>query len=291
MSRTIRSFNVEITDYRNAQPSVYLYNKKPPNANINALAPFNKYIQFTNTHHHKRHFCQADSEDSDGSITTSHQQPIKSGTPGPHVKSTRSASSDSSTSESSGSSAAVRNTGATYTTQEVKQKLVQSTPVVAATPAATATSATRTRPVETTPTTEKKPFQSRFLPNHQVEKKEETESSSEEETSSEESEEEEEEEEDVAKPAAKTTPAAAATAANVSSVLARTTQARDAPSDNNRRSSRDDTTLRGGYSTPTYNRSYEREPSPKYTPRTRPTRDQYEEPSKYGSTASTGSSG
>lgn len=212
------------------------------------------------------------------------------------MKSTRSASSDSSTSESSASSSsAVRNTGATLTTQEVKQKLVQNTPA-----ATTAAVTPRTRPVDTSSTTatpEKKPFQSRFLPNHQQEKKEETESSSEEETSSEESEEEEEEVPSakptvVTKPATVTPISAPAVKNDIGSLLTRSTQARETQADNNRRNSRDETNLRssGGYSSPTYNRSYEKEASPKYTSavRTRPTRDQYDEP-KYGS--STGSSG
>lgn len=271
-----------------------------------SLTPFaqNKKKYTQNTHHHNRHFCQADSEDSDGSITTSPQQPtIKSGTPAPaHVKSTRSASSDSSTSESSASSSsAVRNTGATYTTQEVKQKLVHNTPTTTTATSAAATTTTptsiRSRTVETpvVATPEKKPFQSRFLPNHQQEKKEETESSSEEETSSEESE-EEEEEVPAAKPVVTTKPATVTPAAiksDIGSLLTRSSQARESQAEQNRRNSRDETNLRGGYSSPTYNRSYEKEPSPKYTSsiRTRPTRDQYDEP-KYGSSASTtGSSG
>ncbi|XP_037049181.1 RING finger protein nhl-1 isoform X3 [Bradysia coprophila] len=224
---------------------------------------------------------EADSEDSDGSIT-SPQQPNK--TPGSHVKTTRSASSDSSTStESSTSSSAVRNTGATYTTKEVKQKLTANTKPE--------TSAVRTRPVTEAPTStstvpEKKPFQSRFLPNHQQDKKQETESSSEEETSSEESEEEEEEEE---KTPAKSPAKDSALKTDIGPLLARSSNARDSQADSARRISKDESSSRGGYSSPTtYSRGYERESSPKYT-RTRPTRDQYEEP-KYGS-PTTGTSG
>lgn len=96
---------------------------------------------------------------------------------------------------------------------------------------------------------EKKPFQSRFLPNHSTTaaaaaKKEESESSSEEETTSEESEEEEEE--------VKPTPAPI-------SVTSRASLARESYADTNRRSSRDETSLRGGYSSPTYGRSFERD--------------------------------
>lgn len=223
---------------------------------------------------------EADSEDSDGSITST-QQPNK--TSASHVKTTRSASSDSSTStESSTSSSAVRNTGATYTTKEVKQKLTANT-------AKPETSAVRTRPVTEAPTStvaEKKPFQSRFLPNHQQDKKQETESSSEEETSSEESDEEEEEEE---KPPAKSPAKDSALKTDIGPLLTRSSNARDSQADSARRVSKDESSSRGGYSSPTtYGRGYERESSPKYT-RTRPTRDQYEEP-KYGS-PTTGTSG
>lgn len=200
------------------------------------------------------------------------------------MKTTRSASSDSSTStESSTSSSALRNTGATFTTKEVKQKLTATKPE---------TPAVRTRTVAETPTTtstsstvpEKKPFQSRFLPNHQQEKKQETESSSEEETSSEESEEEEEE-----KTPAKTPAKDSALKTEIGPLLARSSNAREAQSDSTRPTSKDESSSRGGYSSPTsYSRGYERETSPKYT-RTRPTRDQYEEP-KYGS-STTGTSG
>lgn len=146
----------------------------------------------------------------------------------------------------------------------------------------------RTRPVAETPTTtstsstapEKKPFQSRFLPNHQQEKKPETESSSEEETSSEESEEEEEEKTPAKKDSALKT--------DIGPLLARSSNARESQSDSTRRASKDESSSRGGYSSPTSQSRYERETSPKYT-RTRPTRDQYEEP-KYGS-STTGTSG
>lgn len=155
------------------------------------------------------------------------------------------------------------------------------------------TPAVRTRPVAETPSAsttsstvpEKKPFQSRFLPNHQQDKKPETESSSEEEeTSSEESEEEEEE-----KTPAKTSAKDSALKTDIGPLLTRSSNARDAQTDSGRRTSKDESGSRGGYSSPTsYSRGTERESSPKYT-RTRPTRDQYEEP-KYGS-STTGTSG
>ncbi len=166
----------------------------------------------------------------------------------------------------------------------MKQKLTATKPE---------TPAVRTRPVaETSATTtastvpEKKPFQSRFLPNHQQDKKQETESSSEEETSSEESEEEEEEDKTPAKTQAKDS----ALKTDIGPLLSRSSNARDAQTESARRTSKDESSSRGGYSSPTsYSRGYEREPSPpKYT-RTRPTRDQYEEP-KYGS-STTGTSG
>lgn len=201
-----------------------------------------------------------------------------------HVKSARSASSDSSTSESSASSSTSRNTGAPFTTKEVKQKLVEKTPApapaVRSRAAAAAAAAEPTSNGSSTP--EKKPFQSRFLASHQAaaaaaaaaaaEKKEETESSSEEETSSEESEEEEEE----PKPVVSRTNGTSGVAAkqDMTSLLNRSSNARDAQADNTRRNSR------GDNNSPTYGRSFERDASPKYSsPRTRATRDQYEEPS------------
>lgn len=198
------------------------------------------------------------------------------------MKTARSASTDSSTSESSAaSSSAVRTAAAAAAKAKTTSTKPEVTPVRSRETTTSATTAAATP--------EKKPFQSRFLPNHTQEKKEETESSSEEETSSEES--EEEEEEVVVKPTVKPVAPAVREVA-LRSDTTRVSQARDSVADNNRRSSRDDTHLRGGYSTPSYtSRTYERESSPsKYSSsvRTRPTRDQtYEEP-KYGS-SNTGS--
>lgn len=199
-------------------------------------------------------------------------------------KSARSASSDSSTSESSASSTTSRNTGAPLTTKEVKQKLIEKAPTPAPTPApAVRSRASATAASNGSATPEKKPFQSRFLASHQAaaaaaaaaaaEKKEETESSSEEETSSEESEEEEEE----PKPVVSRSNGTSSTVApkpDITSLLNRSSNARDAQADNTRRNSR------GDNNSPTYGRSFERDPSPKFSStRNRPTRETYEEPS------------
>lgn len=124
-------------------------------------------------------------EDSDGSIT-SHQQPKTSSPGGPSVTkkppTTRSASTDSTTStESSASSATVTST-ARNVQSATKQTTKPEVPQVSNRPRGS---------IELV--AEKKPFQSRFLPNHQTAKKDETESesSSEEETSSDDDDEEE----------------------------------------------------------------------------------------------------
>lgn len=98
---------------------------------------------------------------------------------------------------------------------------------------------------------EKKPFQSRFLPNHQTPKKEETESSSEEETTSEESD-DDEEEQNVKKPASSAS-RDAASKTDIGPLLNRSSQARESYADT-RRHSRDETynSRVGGYSSPTY---------------------------------------
>lgn len=248
----------------------------------------NKIKHKTNTTHHAYiNFCQADSDDSDGSIT-SHQQSINSATTGvtsPATKkpavATRSASTDSTTStESSASStnaAAVRSS--TTPTATAKQTTKPEVPA----------SVLRTRgSIELV--AEKKPFQSRFLPNHQTpslatEKKEESESSSEEETTSEESEEEEEEE--VKKP---TTSSAkdSALKTDIGPLLNRSTTARDAYADT-RRNSRDETAnLRGGYSSPTYGRSMDES---KYPTTRRSRANQHTDADDHHSRYGTGSSG
>lgn len=88
------------------------------------------------------------------------------------------------------------------------------------------------------------------------------------------------------KPVVKPTVKDTALKTDIGALLTRSNQARDSAA-TNRRNSKDETTLRGGYSSPTYGRSFERDSSPKYTSsvRTRANRDQPEE-SKYGSTSS-----
>lgn len=79
-----------------------------------------------------------------------------------HTQSTRSASSESSTgSESSGSG--IRNTGASFTTEEVKQKYLARAPPPVTTSPSTANTQTASRETPTTPTSSPRPFQSRFL--------------------------------------------------------------------------------------------------------------------------------
>lgn len=234
------------------------------------------------------HFCQADSDDSDASI---HQQSIRSSggtsTTASSAKkppTTRAASTESTTStESSASSnAAVRPSSTTAAAAAAKQTTKPEVPA----------SAVRSR-TSTETVTEKKPFQSRFLPNHQtpastsVDKKDESESSSEEETTSEEETEEEEEEEEEAD-SKKTTAAGKDTAlkTDIGPLLNRSTHARDAYADT-RRTSRDETTnSRTGHSSPTYGRSFEESKYP--TARSRTTAhhtDDDHNSSRYGSSS------
>ncbi|XP_059613712.1 RING finger protein nhl-1 isoform X2 [Phlebotomus argentipes] len=231
----------------------------------------------------------------------------KAPTPAPK-KTTRSASSDSSTSTDSSSSATgPRNTGAAFTTEEVKQKYLQRSSIDAtadATPPRTRPSETTSSPATTTTATgEKKPFQSRFLPNHQSPKpKEESESSTEEETSTEESEEEEEEEEEEVKPAVttaaptsvvRTPPRDTAMKTDIGPLLARSSQARE--TGESRRTAREEPKSYTG-STNSY-RNYERDTSPKYgaagssgvRSRASAAHAEPEEHSRYGSGASSGS--
>lgn len=180
-------------------------------------------------------------EDSDGSIT-SHQQPKTSSPGGPSVTkkppTTRSASTDSTTStESSASSATVTST-ARNVQSATKQTTKPEVPQVSNRPRGS---------IELV--AEKKPFQSRFLPNHQTAKKDETESSSsEEETSSEETDDDEEEQ----VPTSGTT----VNGSRRDSIANRSSQARDSYA-NSKGSSRDDahsSSRVGGYSSPTYAR-------------------------------------
>lgn len=230
-------------------------------------------ISKTHNTHQLVNFCQADTEDSDGSIT-SHQQSIKTtSTSAASVAkkppATRSGSTDSTTStESSASSTTVTPTtrssvqSATTTATAAKQTTKPEVPVVSNRPRGS---------IELV--AEKKPFQSRFLPNHQTAKKEETESSSEEETSSEET--DDDEEEQVPK----------STTVNGS--------ARD--SHTNRSSQARDTyeTKRnvGGYSSPTHARdSDDSRSAATSTPRTRPTTNQHNDYDDHSSRYGSGSS-
>ncbi|CAD7078571.1 unnamed protein product [Hermetia illucens] len=187
-------------------------------------------------------------------------------------KTTRSQSSESTAStESSSSSAAVASsTPARSSIANDTKPAVRTRTSVDSTPS-------------TPPATEKKPFQSRFLPQHQqtTEKKEESESSTEEETSSEESEEEEEE--------PKKTPVKAPTRDNIGASTSQRT--RDAIE--NRRNSREEASLRSAYAPSNYRTATERDSSPKYTAsstRTRPGASSYTEPDDHRYGGSSGSS-
>lgn len=234
-----------------------------------------KVVVLRKTHntHQPVNFCQADMEDSDGSIT-SHQQPKTTSAGVPPVSkkppTTRSGSTDSTTStESSASSATV--TTARNVQSATKQTTKPEVPQVSNRPRGS---------IELVP--EKKPFQSRFLPNHQTAKKDETESSSEEETSSEESDDDEEE------PPAPTT-TAAVNGSRRDSIANRSSQARDSHADT-KRSSRDETynSRVGRYSSPTHARDSDDSRSAVTTPRSRASQhnDYDDHNSRYGSGSS-----
>lgn len=168
-----------------------------------------------------------------------------------HKKSARSASSDSSAStESTGSSSAIRSTGAPFTTEEVKQKILAKSDTATRSRASSASSA------KDTPAA--KPFQSRFLNKTTTAPPpapddEETETTSEEETDS-----EEESDETAPKPETKDM-----AKTDIGPLLARSANARDSSAENTRKTSRDETSP--------YTRSkYAPKEEPKYT-RTRPT--------------------
>lgn len=211
------------------------------NQNTHILKILVSKTQNTQHTHQLVNFCQADTEDSDGSIT-SHQQPIKTISAGvpPSTKkppTTRSGSTDSTTSTESSASSTV-----TSTTRNVQSSTKQTTkpevPQVSSRPRGS---------IELV--AEKKPFQSRFLPNHQTVKKDETESSSsEEETTSEESDNDEEEQ----APKIRT---AVNGATRRDSYANRSSQSRDSHVDT-KLTSREEThnSRTGGYSSPTYGR-------------------------------------
>lgn len=204
----------------------------------------------------------------------------------PAKKTTRSASSDSNSSSESGSASPAP--APTRATEEVKPK---------------ASILKNSEPARNTasPTAEKKPFQSRFLPQSQsaaattTTKKEESESSSsEEDTSSEEESEEEEEEEKPApaRPAPPTVvPSSPARTEQPSSPLLSRIQAREAAAADTRKTSREEPRA-SGYSSPTnYRSQYDRDESPKYGAssalRSRTTAHVEPEENKYGSSGYT----
>ncbi|XP_072382972.1 uncharacterized protein tn isoform X1 [Diabrotica undecimpunctata] len=179
-----------------------------------------------------------------------------------HKKAARSASSESHTSsESSTSSSAVRSTGAPFTTDEVKKKILSK--VEPTTPSKKVSS-----PVQN------KPFQSRFLQNKTTtappkEEEDETETSSEEETESEEESDEETQKTDN-KEIAKS---------DIGPLLARSANARDNSVESVRRKSRDEaeSPVRTRYGTT-------RDEPSKYS-RSRTSTVTEEEPPKYGYTS------
>lgn len=205
----------------------------------------------TITHQTKKeivNFCQADIADSDASIT-SHQQSIKTASAtsaanatasSKKAPATRSGSTDSTTStESSASSttmtpAARNHQTSTTTAASAKQTTKPEVPVVSNRPRGS---------IELVP--EKKPFQSRFLPNHQTKKDETESSSSEEETSSEET--DDDEDEPVSKSA---TVNGTARDSHNSTSAGRSSQPRDTYDHARRRVSGSG----GGYNSPTYGR-------------------------------------
>lgn len=197
-----------------------------------------------------------------------------------HKKAARSASSDSSASTESsvGSSAAVRSTGAPFTTEEVKQKYlargsIDNTPDVRT--RKTSTSSSKETPAQ-------KPFQSRFLnktttvPPPAAKEDEETETSSEEESeSSDESEEDKPDPKEIAK-------------SDIGALLARSANARDTSAENVRKTGRDEPptyTSRSRYSSPKEESPVS--PSSRYTRRTSAatTAHDDEPPSRYGYTS------
>lgn len=193
---------------------------------------------------------------------------------------TRSASTDSTTStESSASSTTVTPSTRPSTHTTAKQTTKPEVPAAALRPRGS---------IELV--AEKKPFQSRFLPNHQTPKKDETESSSEEESTSEESEEEEEEPKPaVRKASVSSSTRDAASKTDIGPLLNRSSQARESYADT-KRNSRDETynSRTGGYSSPTYG---SRDDDSKTTSSIRSRANHHTEPDDHSSRYGTGSSG
>ncbi|XP_055606597.1 RING finger protein nhl-1 isoform X1 [Uranotaenia lowii] len=235
---------------------------------------------------------EADSDQDDSERSSRSRQTASAKAGAPQKKPTRSASSESNSSSESSSASPVPTPART---EEPKRSILKNSEPT-----------TRSSPASTTPSapspTEKKPFQSRFLPQTQpqqqaADKKQESESSSEEETSSEEEsdeEEEEEEEKPAPKPTSTTTPSSVVSSSSArseqtSSPLLSRVQAREAAAADARKTSREETRS-SGYSSPTSYRSpYERDESPKYGTssalRSRTTAHVEPEENKYGSSS------
>ncbi|XP_058837758.1 RING finger protein nhl-1 isoform X1 [Topomyia yanbarensis] len=232
----------------------------------------------------------SDQDETERSSRTRQSSAIKSGTPAPQSK--KPARSDSSESNSSSgessSTSPVPSSPARVEEPKPKASILKN-----AEPARNTASPT------TNSTPERKPFQSRFLPQTQPTppsaKKEESESSSEEETSSEE-ESDEEEEEEVVKPTPKPTPTVTSPSIRSeqpSSPLFSRIQAREAAAIDSKRNSREEPRS-SGYSSPTsYRNNYDRDESPKYGSstssalRSRTTAHVEPEENKYGSSGYT----
>ncbi|XP_055531715.1 RING finger protein nhl-1 isoform X1 [Wyeomyia smithii] len=245
----------------------------------------------------------SDQDEVERSSRSRQSSAAKAGTPAPQSKKTpvRSASSDSNSSSESSSASPVPSSPARTEEPRPKASILKN-----AEPARNIASPTSNS------STERKPFQSRFLSQtptpattttttttqQKTEKKDESESSSEEETSSEEeSEEEEEEEEEKPAPvrptATVTTPPIRREQQN--SPLFSRIQAREAAAMDSKRNSREETRP-SGYSSPTsYRSNYERDESPKYGTssasssalRSRTTAHVEPEENKYGSSGYT----
>ena len=195
-----------------------------------------------------------------------------------HKKATRSTSSDSSSSNesSTASSSAVRNTGAAYTTEEVKQKyLSRGTNDHSSDPPSTRSRGSSTGSIVNKEPPQQKPFQSRFLTNRTPPvtapppvQNVETETSSEEETDSEEeSEEEPKDKREMAK-------------TDIGPLLARSAQVRDTNTEARKTSKEEPSyATRSRYSTPR-----EEPPPTNYRRRNTPVHEE-ESPSRYGYTS------
>ncbi|XP_037822564.1 RING finger protein nhl-1 isoform X7 [Lucilia sericata] len=234
----------------------------------------------------------SDEEESDGSPTPTQQS--KSTAPVPAQvaavkKTTRSGSSDSSASTESSASSAAAAAGRAPSAARFSTARESPARSTASRPAASTAAST-------TATTEKKPFVSRFLPQHSTpaadKSKAESESSSEEETSTEESEDEVDD-----KPTAKTTvnsvskPSSSAATSGVSAGSSTASSYRDRL--DSRRSSRDDTGSKSSsnYATPSSSGASSGYSGTTSTTRQRPVpASHHDTEDRYGGSSATGSS-